>query len=66
MRGVKKGSGNGSVLGATTTAAGVAILPNTGDNNVLFAVAIISIVIGLLVVATTVVRLIIVKKTKKQ
>jgi len=52
------GSGNGSVLGATTTTAGIAVLPNTGDNTLLFVVAITSVIIGLLIILTTVIRLI--------
>jgi LPXTG-motif cell wall-anchored protein len=36
----------GVAAGATTTAAGVAALPNTGDNKALLAVSVAIIVIG--------------------
>lgn len=46
----------GSVLGATTTGAGVLVLPNTGGNNVLTIVGYTSIVIGCAILATSVIR----------
>lgn len=54
----QRGSGNGSVLGTSTTAAGTGILmlPNTGSNSLLTAVAVTSIFIGLLIVLTTIIR----------
>jgi hypothetical protein len=36
----------GVAAGATTTAAGVAALPNTGDNRLLMAVSIAAITLG--------------------
>jgi hypothetical protein len=50
--------GSGSVLGASATTAGILILPNTGSNTMLQVVAISSIVIGSLIILTTVIRLI--------
>lgn len=61
----ERGSGNGSVLGVSTTAAGIAVLPNTSGNTVLFSIAMLSIVIGVLVILSTVVRMV-VKKAYKQ
>jgi hypothetical protein len=49
---------NGSVLGATTTGAGILALPNTSSSSPLHYVAILSIVIGSLIVLTTIVRFI--------
>lgn len=50
--------GNGSVLGASTALAGVAILPNTGGNTAFYAVAVASIVIGSLIILSTIIRFI--------
>lgn len=46
----------GSVLGATTTGAGVLVLPNTGGNSMLTIAAVTSIVIGCAILATSIVR----------
>lgn len=46
----------GSVLGATTTGAGVLVLPNTGGNSVLTIAAITSIVVGCAILVTSVAR----------
>jgi hypothetical protein len=40
------GSGGGVVAGASTTAAGIALLPNTGSNELLMYVGITAIVLG--------------------
>ena len=40
------GSGGGVVAGATTTAAGVAALPDTGENTLLMVVSYTAIAIG--------------------
>jgi hypothetical protein len=48
----------GSVLGATTTGAGVLVLPNTGGNNMLTIAAVTSIAIGCVILATSVVRMV--------
>ena len=53
------GSGNASGLSAALpTAAGVVVLPNTGDNHVLFFVALASVIIGSVIVITTIIRMI--------
>lgn len=45
-------SGTGpKLLGASTTATGVALLPNTGSNGVLFWVAVAALAIGLVTMA---------------
>ena len=41
----------GKGLGAANTATGVALLPNTGDNRVLFAIAIGLVVAGVAIFA---------------
>lgn len=41
----------GKGLGAANTAGGVALLPNTGDNRVLFAVALGLVVSGIVIFA---------------
>jgi uncharacterized paraquat-inducible protein A len=48
----------GSVLGGSTVAAGAVLLPNTGDNHVLFVVALTSVIVGSLIILTTVIRFI--------
>jgi LPXTG-motif cell wall-anchored protein len=48
----------GSVLGTSTVAAGVVVLPNTGENHVLFIVALASIIIGSLIILSTIIRFI--------
>lgn len=44
------------VLGACTAVTGACVLPNTGDNRVLFYVALTSIAVGSMIVLSTVVR----------
>lgn len=46
----------GSVLGATTTGAGVLVLPETGGNNVLTVAAYTSIIVGCAILVTSLVR----------
>ena len=46
----------GSVLGATTTGAGVLVLPNTGGNSMLTVAAVTSIAIGVVILVTSIVR----------
>ncbi len=48
-------SGQGQVLGASTTAAGVAVLPNTGGNTLLTVLAWLTIVAGAAVLTSSVV-----------
>jgi hypothetical protein len=50
--------GGGPVVGLTSVAAGVAVLPNTGDNKVFIAVSIFSIVVGALILVSTAARFI--------
>jgi hypothetical protein len=50
--------GGGAVLGAATTVAGAIVLPNTGSNRTLAIAATLSIIVGVLVLATTAVRFI--------
>jgi len=50
--------GSGSVLGLGITTAGIVALPNTGNNTLFAIVAIASIVIGSLIVLSTIIRLI--------
>ncbi len=52
------GQGGGVVLGATTTAAGVMVLPNTGANVWLTVIAITSITVGAIIVLSTALRLV--------
>ena len=47
-----------TVLGTSTTAAGVAVLPNTGGNSLLTILAVTSMVIGAAIVLSTVARLV--------
>ncbi len=42
--------------GCATTVCGVAVLPNTGGNELLIAASVITIVFGLAIVVTTAVR----------
>lgn len=60
MTGGKGGFGGGSspVAGLISTTTGIAVLPNTGDDNLLKIVAIVSIVIGAAIVLTSVARLV--------
>ena len=52
-------SETGKVLPAATgPVAGLIILPNTGENHVLFFVALTSIVVGSAIILTTVVRIV--------
>lgn len=53
------------VLGSVTTVAGIAALPNTGGNELLLVASIVTIVVGLAIVATTAVRLAAKKKAAK-
>lgn len=46
-----------SVLGVSTAGAGVLILPNTGGNNMLTIAAFVSIAVGVIILATSVARL---------
>ncbi len=48
-------SGQGQVLGASTTAAGVAVLPNTGGNTLLTVLAWLTIVAGAAVLTSSIV-----------
>ena len=50
--------GSGSILGLGITTAGIVALPNTGNNVLLAVMAMTSIVIGSLIVLSTVIRLI--------
>jgi hypothetical protein len=55
------GLGNGAAGGLVAvvpTVAGIVILPDTGENHVLFVVALTSVVIGSLIVITTIIRMI--------
>lgn len=47
-----------SILGTSTVVAGAVLLPNTGDNHILFGVALTSVIVGSLIVLTTVIRFI--------
>lgn len=47
-----------SVLGATTTTAAAIVLPNTGSNRYLTVVAMVSLVAGVAILATSVVRMV--------
>lgn len=48
----------GDVLGISTLPAGVILLPYTGGNPILLAVAVLSIVVGSSILASTIVRLV--------
>lgn len=48
-------SGQGQVLGASTTATGVAVLPNTGGNTLLTVLAWLTIVAGAAVLTSSIV-----------
>ena len=50
--------GGGVVLGASTTAAGVLVLPNTGGRAWLMVVAITSITVGAVIVISSAARLV--------
>lgn len=52
------GRGAGDLTAIVPTAAGVVILPNTGGNSILFVVSLLSTVIGSLIIASTLMRLI--------
>jgi hypothetical protein len=49
-------SGQGQVLGTSTTATGVAVLPNTGGNTLLTILAWLTIAAGVTVLTSSVVR----------
>ncbi|HZP55779.1 MAG TPA: hypothetical protein VFB03_03365 [Candidatus Saccharimonadales bacterium] len=46
-------SGQSQALGATTTVAGVAVLPNTGGNTLITVLATLTIVAGVAVLASS-------------
>ena len=46
-------SGSGQVLGCSTTACSVALLPNTGGSRALFWVAMVALGIGLVTLAVS-------------
>lgn len=50
--------GGGVVLGASTTVAAGAVLPNTGDNRAMVIAATISLVVGIIVTVTSLARLV--------
>lgn len=52
------GSGAGAVLGASTAATAAIVLPNTGSSRLLTVVATITLVTGLVILTTSVARLI--------
>ena len=52
------------LVGFASTAAGVAVLPNTGDNKVFIAVSIFSIVVGAIILLSTAVRFVAKKSFK--
>jgi hypothetical protein len=54
----------GTVLGATTTAAGVLALPNTGSSSLLAIASVVTITVGVLVAVTSIARMV-VKKAHK-
>lgn len=56
--------GGGVVFGFASTAAGVAALPNTGDNKFYIATSIFSIVVGVIILASTAVRFAVKRSTK--
>lgn len=56
--------GGGAIFGFASTAAGVAALPNTGDNKIYIAISIFSIVVGAIILLSTAVRFAIKKSTK--
>lgn len=50
-------SESGKVLGAGTgTGLGAVVLPNTGENSVLFFVALISVIVGSAIILSTIAR----------
>jgi len=54
----------GSLIGASTAGAGALVLPNTGNNSMLTVAAYTSIVLGCVVLTTSLVRFV-VKKTNQ-
>jgi hypothetical protein len=53
------GKGGGDlIVGIPSTAAGIAILPNTGGSTLLLFVSLLSTVIGTLIIASTLIRFI--------
>jgi hypothetical protein len=48
-------SGQGQVLGASTTAAGVAVLPNTGGSTLLTVLAWLTVAAGVTVLTSSIV-----------
>jgi LPXTG-motif cell wall-anchored protein len=52
-------SESGKVLGAGTgTGLGAIVLPNTGENHVLFVVALVSVIVGSAIILSTVARIV--------
>ena len=58
------GGGATPFIGVASTAAGVAVLPDTGDNKMFIAVSIFSIVVGVIILLTTAIRFIAKKSFK--
>lgn len=54
----------GGAVGAVTTVAGVAALPNTGDSHLLMVTSIVSITVGAIILLSTVARFIAKKSFK--
>lgn len=48
----------GEVLGVSTAGVGALVLPNTGGNSILTIVAYASIVVGVAIVATSILRMV--------
>lgn len=57
-------SGQGQVLGASTTATGVAVLPNTNGNTLLTALAWATIVAGATVLISSIVSRMVVRSLR--
>ena len=58
------GKGGGSLTAVVPTTAGVAVLPNTGGNPVLFVAALLSTIIGGAILLSTVARFVVAKTHK--
>ena len=58
------GKGGGSLTAVIPTAAGVAVLPNTGGNTLLFVAALLSTVIGGAILLSTAARFVVKKAYK--
>lgn len=57
-------SGQGQVLGASTTAAGVAVLPNTGGSTLLTVLAWLTVAAGVTVLTSSIVSRIIARNIR--